>query len=56
MSWQALETDAPELAREGRARFEATGVALLGTIRVDGTPRISRSSRSCSRASSCSAC
>ena len=41
MSWQALEADAPELAREGRARFESTGVALLGTIRVDGTPLIS---------------
>ena len=41
MSWQALEAAAPELAREGRARFEGTGVALLGTIRDDGTPRIS---------------
>jgi hypothetical protein len=24
MSWQALESDAPELAREGRARFESS--------------------------------
>lgn len=41
MSWRALDDDAPELAREGWARFERTHVALLGTIREDGTPRIS---------------
>jgi hypothetical protein len=41
MSWAALETAGPELAREGWARFERTRVALLGTIRVDGSPRIS---------------
>ena len=41
MSWSALEVGAPELAREGRARFERTQVALLGTIREDGSPRIS---------------
>lgn len=41
MSWSALERGAPELAREGRARLERTHVALLGTIRHDGSPRIS---------------
>ena len=41
MSWAALEAGAPELAREGWARFERTQVALLGTIREDGSPRIS---------------
>ena len=41
MSWSRLETAAPELAREGRARFERTRVALLGTLREDGSPRIS---------------
>jgi hypothetical protein len=41
MSWAAVEAAAPELAREGWARFERTHVALLGTIREDGTPRIS---------------
>lgn len=41
MSWRALEAGAPELARSGRERFERTRVALLGTIRDDGSPRIS---------------
>jgi hypothetical protein len=41
VSWAALEAEAPELAREGRARFERTRVALLGTLRADGSPRIS---------------
>jgi hypothetical protein len=41
VSWQALEAGAPELARSGRERFERTRVALLGTIRADGAPRIS---------------
>ena len=41
MTWAAFETAAPDLARAGRERFEAAGVALLGTIRADGTPRIS---------------
>jgi hypothetical protein len=41
VSWQALEAGAPELARSGRGRFERTRVALLGTIREDGGPRIS---------------
>jgi hypothetical protein len=41
MSWRDLARDAPELAREGRTRFERTRVALLGTIREDGSPRIS---------------
>lgn len=41
MSWRDLEAGAPELAREGWARFSRTKVALLGTIREDGSPRIS---------------
>ena len=41
MSWQHLAAGAPDLARAGRERFETSGVALLGTIRPDGTPRIS---------------
>jgi hypothetical protein len=40
MIWADLEAAAPELARHGRARLEATGVALLGTLREDGWPRI----------------
>jgi hypothetical protein len=41
MTWDALAKGAPELAREGWRRFERTRVALLGTNRADGTPRIS---------------
>lgn len=41
MSWRDLEAGAPDLAREGWARFGRTRVALLGTIREDGSPRIS---------------
>ena len=41
MSWSTLEAGAPELAEEGRARLERTRVALLGTLRKDGSPRIS---------------
>jgi hypothetical protein len=41
MSWAALEAGAPDLAQEGRKRYERTRVALLGTITADGSPRIS---------------
>jgi hypothetical protein len=39
--WSEFEAEAPTLARPARARFEATRVGLLGTIRADGSPRIS---------------
>jgi hypothetical protein len=39
VSWRALEAEAPELARLGREQI--AGLALLGTIRADGSPRIS---------------
>ena len=41
MNWAEFEAAAPELARATKARLEATRVALLGTIRADGSPRIS---------------
>lgn len=41
MNWAEFESAAPEMAQLGRARFAATGVALLGTLRRDGSPRIS---------------
>jgi hypothetical protein len=41
VSWGELERSAPELGRLGRERIEAAGVGLLGTIRRDGSPRIS---------------
>lgn len=41
MPWADFEVAAPELAAEARAAMERLGVVLLGTIRRDGTPRIS---------------
>lgn len=40
-SWSAVELAAPELAAAVRTRFEAVGLALLASLRVDGSPRIS---------------
>ena len=39
--WNEFAGAAPELAALGEERFERTGAVLLGTIRRDGTPRIS---------------
>ena len=41
MIWRDLETAAPEIARLGWQRLERARVALLGTLRSDGWPRIS---------------
>lgn len=41
MNWSGVEEAAPELASKVRARFEAHGLALLATLRRDGSPRIS---------------
>lgn len=40
-SWRDLELAAPEIARPGMARLTSARVALLGTLRRDGSPRIS---------------
>jgi Pyridoxamine 5'-phosphate oxidase len=40
-SWQDLELGAPEIARLGMDRINAAHIALLGTVRHDGSPRIS---------------
>jgi hypothetical protein len=40
VSWRRLAAEAPELARLCRTRLEEPGVALLGTLRSDGSPRI----------------
>ncbi len=40
-SWEQVTDAAPEIAKLARARIEATGLALLATIRRDGFPRIS---------------
>ena len=40
-TWADFEAAAPELARATSERLEAAGLALLGTLRRDGSPRIS---------------
>ncbi|HEY7135231.1 MAG TPA: pyridoxamine 5'-phosphate oxidase family protein [Acidimicrobiia bacterium] len=40
-SWSDVVRAAPELARLVHARFQATGLGLLATVRRDGAPRIS---------------
>jgi hypothetical protein len=39
--WQELERACPELAQLGRERFVSDELVLVGSIRGDGTPRIS---------------
>ncbi|HEY7093960.1 MAG TPA: hypothetical protein VH393_12310 [Ktedonobacterales bacterium] len=41
MRWSEFQEAAPDLARLAEERFGRTGVAILGTIRQDGSPRIS---------------
>ena len=40
-TWQEFASLAPELAAIGEAQFARTGLALAGTLRRDGWPRIS---------------
>ncbi len=39
--WLDIELGAPEIARLGAARLNAARIAMLGTLRRDGSPRIS---------------
>jgi hypothetical protein len=41
MNWKTFQETAPELARLAQERFARSGVALLGTLHEDGSPRIS---------------
>ncbi len=41
MTWREFAAAAPELAAAGVERLEAAGLALVGTLRKDGWPRIS---------------
>ncbi len=41
VSWQQFATQAPELVALGEAQFGRTGLAMVGTLRRDGWPRIS---------------
>lgn len=40
-NWNDVQTAAPDLAKRVQDRFEATGLALVATLRRDGSPRIS---------------
>ena len=40
-SWPDMELSAPELARLGMTQLSSTRVGLLGTLRRDGSRRIS---------------
>jgi nitroimidazol reductase NimA-like FMN-containing flavoprotein (pyridoxamine 5'-phosphate oxidase superfamily) len=40
-TWIDVEAAVPDLAGRVRARFEASGLALVATVRADGSPRIS---------------
>ena len=40
-TWQQFAAQVPELAALGEAQFARTGLALVGTLRRDGWPRIS---------------
>ena len=39
--WREVVRTVPELAGPVQARFEATGLGFLGTVRADGSPRVS---------------
>jgi hypothetical protein len=41
MTWRELELAASEIAEPGKARLDETRVALLATLRRDGSPRVS---------------
>jgi hypothetical protein len=41
VTWGEFETTEPDLSSRVRARFEASGLALVATLRADGSPRIS---------------
>jgi Pyridoxamine 5'-phosphate oxidase len=41
MNWRDLEQGAPEIAALALGQFEAADMALVGTVRRDGSPRIS---------------
>jgi hypothetical protein len=40
-TWDEISNDAPELAAKVQARFQATGLGFIATLRKDGSPRIS---------------
>jgi hypothetical protein len=41
MNWASFAKAAPDLAQRGRDLFERVGVLFIGTLRRDGSPRVS---------------
>ncbi len=41
MNWSAFAQAAPDLAKRGHALFDRVGVLFVGTLRSDGSPRVS---------------
>ncbi len=41
MRWDAFERACPEIGELARERFERDQLVMLGTIRLDGSPRVS---------------
>ncbi len=41
MNWRQFALESPELAAIGQKRLEGPGLALIGTLRANGWPRIS---------------
>ena len=41
LDWRDVELGAPEIARLGTSQLSAARIAMLGTLRQDGSPRIS---------------
>ncbi len=41
INWERFMADVPELARPAETRFRNDGLCLVGTLRKDGSPRIS---------------
>lgn len=41
MNWASFASAAADLAQRGRALFERVGVLFIGTVRKDGSPRVS---------------
>ncbi len=41
MRWDGFEQACPEIAKLARERFVRDGLVMLGTLRLDGSPRIS---------------
>ena len=54
MNWRELQAGTPDLAALAREHFERAGMALVGTLRRDGSPASPASIRASSETTSSS--